>query len=159
MSLQECMEVISHREYLLWMEWLRIQWNSPSRNDHYLMAIALELRTIQQMFSETPRPYSLDHMKVKFNFRKIRKGKPLPGTLTQEDIIKIRQSYHMAAVGIDPITGKPMRRERSGPVMLPRGDQSTPPQPLPLEVKRRRQRGLDKDTDTNPPPSSRDKET
>jgi len=30
----------SHREYLLWMDYLQAEWNQPSRSDYYLMQIA-----------------------------------------------------------------------------------------------------------------------
>ena len=115
--MQECQGRVSHREFLLWCEWLRLQWNEPSRTDHYLMAVALELRLIRESFSQTPRPVSLDQMRVKFQFRKVRKtlsGKPIhePGTLTAEDILNIKIGADMARLGLNPKTGRPFRTER-----------------------------------------------
>jgi len=37
---------MTHREFRTWHEWLKIQWNTPSRTDHYLMKIAKEIRSI-----------------------------------------------------------------------------------------------------------------
>lgn len=30
---------VTYRQYLVWMEWLRRQWNEPSRSDHYAMQV------------------------------------------------------------------------------------------------------------------------
>lgn len=31
---------MTHRQFLLWCEWLDEQWNVPNRTDHYLMLLA-----------------------------------------------------------------------------------------------------------------------
>lgn len=40
MPLEECRAKTKYLHYLVWLEWLRKQWNEPSRSDYYLMAIA-----------------------------------------------------------------------------------------------------------------------
>lgn len=47
MHLHECLGwpgPITHRQYEMWQLWLDQQWNKPSRTDHYLMQIAMEVR-------------------------------------------------------------------------------------------------------------------
>jgi len=43
LTLQECIQKLSHREYLTWKEYFKIQWNEPSRGDWYLRQIAAEV--------------------------------------------------------------------------------------------------------------------
>ena len=58
------MEKHTHREYLMWMEWLDAQWNRPSRTDNYLMLIAAEVRRV---LSKKPNSIKLSHFLLKFS--------------------------------------------------------------------------------------------
>jgi len=53
MSLSECIEKHTYREYRTWMIWLEEQWNEPSRTDYYLMQIAREVATVLMKNSDT----------------------------------------------------------------------------------------------------------
>lgn len=44
MTLAECQQRITYREFLAWQRYLDEDWNRPSRTDWYLMQIALRLR-------------------------------------------------------------------------------------------------------------------
>ena len=50
------------------IEWIRRQWNEPTRSDHYLMLIATR---IQQVLHKHPNQVKLDDQRIKF-------GKPKP---------------------------------------------------------------------------------
>jgi hypothetical protein len=63
MSLEECMSIHTHRQYRTWMVWLENEWNNPSRNDHYLMQIIVEIRRI---FAKNPASVTMPQAKLKF---------------------------------------------------------------------------------------------
>lgn len=35
---------MTHRQYVGWLAWLDLQWDTPNRTDHYLMALRAEVR-------------------------------------------------------------------------------------------------------------------
>lgn len=37
---------MTHRQHATWLAWLDLQWNLPSRQDHYLARIAAEIRRV-----------------------------------------------------------------------------------------------------------------
>jgi len=57
------MDKVSSREYELWQEWFKLDANSPSRTDHYLMQITQDIRGL---FAKR-RP-KLDDCKIKFEW-------------------------------------------------------------------------------------------
>jgi hypothetical protein len=57
------MQRISHREFLLWCDYLDEEWNTPSRSDHYLMQIAQEVRRV---LSKKPNKIKLKEFLFKF---------------------------------------------------------------------------------------------
>jgi len=80
MTLTDVMEKTSHRQYLLWMEWLDQQWNKPTRTDWYLIQLTAELR---RGFTRA-KNILLDPWKINFS----RKKKTEPKKLTAEEIAK-----------------------------------------------------------------------
>ena len=61
---------MTHRQYLLWRVWSQEQWNRPSRSDHYLMAVARELRALPHLvWGEQPPESTLDDLRVSFTFK------------------------------------------------------------------------------------------
>lgn len=54
------------RQAHIWDEFLMDEWNRPSRSDHYLMAIAAEIRAVRGMFARSPRPVRLGDFIIKF---------------------------------------------------------------------------------------------
>lgn len=70
MSLRECMAAHTHREYLMWMAWRQLEWNRPSRTDHYLMQIALEVRRV---LAKRPAMYKLMQFIIDFTFPNLTK--------------------------------------------------------------------------------------
>lgn len=63
------MQETTHRQYLLWMEWLGQQWNKPSRTDHYIMAATRAilkskkpLKKFKLPFEKENEPAALAHL-------------------------------------------------------------------------------------------------
>jgi hypothetical protein len=54
---------MTHRELLTWVAWLDADWERPSRTDHYLMAIAAEVR---RGHVKKPNSVKPEHFKLKF---------------------------------------------------------------------------------------------
>ena len=52
MSVRECRQKHTHREYNALVAHLDSEWNKPSRSDYYLMQIALEIRRFMMGFSK-----------------------------------------------------------------------------------------------------------
>ncbi len=61
------MQQHTNRQYNVWMEWLRQQWNNPSRSDNYLMQIAVE---VKRVLSKTPNKIKHDQFEIPFTFKK-----------------------------------------------------------------------------------------
>jgi hypothetical protein len=59
---------MTHREFITWQEWLQEEWNRPSRTDHYLMRIALEVASV---LAKDPKSIKIGQFKLEF-------GKPDP---------------------------------------------------------------------------------
>lgn len=57
MPIFELQARLSHREFLLWKQWLQNKWNEPSRTDYYLMQL-----TKAVLGSNAP----IDRFKIKF---------------------------------------------------------------------------------------------
>lgn len=70
---------MTHRQFVGWVAWEAEQWNRPSRTDHELQAIRLEL---VRMFAENPRSITADDVKLEFVETKVvsEKDKPKPET-------------------------------------------------------------------------------
>lgn len=64
MPLQEVMESTTERQLVVWMAWLAIQLNQPSRSDYYSMVIAAEIRRGN---SKNPRSVKVGDFKLRFN--------------------------------------------------------------------------------------------
>jgi hypothetical protein len=46
---------MTHRQYLTWQTWLGMQWERPSREDHYRMQVACEVRRTIVKDPSSPR--------------------------------------------------------------------------------------------------------
>jgi hypothetical protein len=57
--LDEFMDSITHREYLMRLEWLDDQWNKPDRHDYYAMQIAQKI-----VQTRRKRSVSLESLKI-----------------------------------------------------------------------------------------------
>jgi hypothetical protein len=76
---------MTHRQYAAWGAWEADQWNRPSRTDHELAAIRLE---ILRMFAKDPSLITADTPGVKLEFVEVAakdpaSGKP-PGETAEE---------------------------------------------------------------------------
>lgn len=56
---------MTHRQYVVWQAWLDMQWEIPSRSDHYLMRIAFEACRANQRIKR-PNKVKIDDFRVKF---------------------------------------------------------------------------------------------
>lgn len=80
-SWTEALERTTHRQFIVWMEWFRRQWNRPERTDYYLMQLANFL--IRSKDEPGKR-------KIKFTFerpRRRRRAKQVEETLAREAFI------------------------------------------------------------------------
>ena len=57
------MHEITHREYLMWMQWLDEELERPTKSDHYLMQIAQQ---VARLFKKQPGRIQLKHFKLSF---------------------------------------------------------------------------------------------
>lgn len=74
MTLSECLQRVSHREYLTWMARFSEEWNRPSRTDYYIMFL---IQVVRSLFSK--KPVSLESCRLPFTkpgkTRNIRPGR------------------------------------------------------------------------------------
>ena len=64
MSLGECMNKHTHRQYRTWMYWLdNLHVNQPGLVEHYLMSIVVEIR---RLFSSKPNSIQISDALLKF---------------------------------------------------------------------------------------------
>lgn len=54
---------MTHRQFITWMAWLDIDWNTPSRSDYYAMQIALEAA---RQSRKEPEKLELSQFKLEF---------------------------------------------------------------------------------------------
>lgn len=59
---------MTHRQFDAWQEWLGLQWNLPSRSDHYGMQVAQKLEAVLAYLGLSPHKdgVKLDDMKIPF---------------------------------------------------------------------------------------------
>lgn len=62
-NLEQVMQSMTHREYLLRLAWIEESWSIPDRTDHYLMQIAQEVRRV---LSKSPNRIQMKDFEVKF---------------------------------------------------------------------------------------------
>lgn len=73
MNLNELMGwdgTLTHRQFSVWIAWLKEQWNSPSRSDNYLMQIACEVRRV---LSRRPGRVQMKHFQIRFGKQSAKK--------------------------------------------------------------------------------------
>ncbi len=67
MSLRDCLENHTHREFLTMDGWLDEEWNNPSRSDFYMMQNTLYMiREIRGLFTSKVN-IKFEHMRLKFD--------------------------------------------------------------------------------------------
>lgn len=77
---------MTHRQFVEWGEWLRQQWNVPSRADHYVMQLNEDLLRVN---SKQPRSVKDGCRKLKFKFEQA------GGQLTEEQM-KVQKQLFLA---------------------------------------------------------------
>ena len=95
MSLRDCMEQHTHREYLAWMEWLDEEWKQPETTDFYLMQVAQE---VARKFARNPRAIKLENFVLEFSEKQ--KEKPQPKT--KAEAAAMSKSIWLARVDYKP---------------------------------------------------------
>lgn len=63
MTVQECIDKHTYREYQMWMAYFEDEWKEPTLSDYYLMQIAQEVRRV---LSKNPNAVKLEDFKIKF---------------------------------------------------------------------------------------------
>lgn len=90
------------RQYKAWQSWLEMQWNQPSRTDHYMMLVAAEERRGN---AKNPNAVKLSDMKIPFKFGK---GEQRPKRkFTDEEQTAMEMAYCIALAGGKPVTNLP----------------------------------------------------
>lgn len=98
MPIGECMAKHTHRQFLTWMVWLKLQWNKPSRSDYYLMQLEATVRGLFQSGAKV-RP-------IQFEDRPIQETNE-EGGLTKQQIIEANKNRHIGLVtAVKSRTGK-----------------------------------------------------
>ena len=90
LSLRECMEKHTHREYRTWQQWYRDQFFVPERTDFYLMQIAA---WVAQQATEGKAPTDVNEYMLKDA------SQPTKRKYTEEEkeLIKQRARYQWAS--------------------------------------------------------------
>lgn len=99
MPVHECLRKTPYRHFLAWMYKLDVEWNQPSRSDHYLMQLDSNVRRAN---AKHPRSVKMADSKLEFQLRHERAKK-----LTREAAAKASKSRWCMAVGIDE-QGEPL---------------------------------------------------
>lgn len=77
----ELMRRMTHREYEVWIEWIKDNQDRPSRADWYAMQTAAEVRRLRM---KTPSIEGYDPNAVKLVDMKLSRDCPKPKTVTRE---------------------------------------------------------------------------
>jgi hypothetical protein len=85
----------THRQFLVWEEWLFQEMNRPGRLEHYLMRVALEIRRFLGLFVKDPGPLTLDAFRVPFE----RRAAAAPAPAGAAEKMKRSQSIWAALTG------------------------------------------------------------
>lgn len=76
---------------MTWMSWLEMEWNRPSRIDHYLMQIAKE---VKRLFKKNPEKIQHEEFQLKFE---VQAAKP---QMTREQRIAASKAAWFGWLGI-----------------------------------------------------------
>lgn len=75
---------MTHRQLLAWDAFFEADWNTPSKDNYYVMAVAAEVRRV---LHNKPKEVELDHFKLKFGI-----PKPVRPMTTEEKIAAMEAS-------------------------------------------------------------------
>ena len=89
-DLRDLMRTMSHRQFLMWQERIRREWNQPDRTDHYLMQIA------QRVCNVLGGKMSLGDMKIEFKEKAVTEDWTQPSA----EQVTMSQSSWMVAMGV-----------------------------------------------------------
>lgn len=79
-------------EYEIWMEWLELEWNRPSRTDHYIMQATQE---IVRNRAKYPAQVKLDPFKMSF----VVMASNSDNTMSEEDQLAMTKVAWCGVVG------------------------------------------------------------
>lgn len=57
----------TNRQHLVWLEWFKLQWNNPSKTDHYLMQITAE---VARQWAKHPQNCKISNYIIPFGERR-----------------------------------------------------------------------------------------
>jgi hypothetical protein len=93
MSLPECMRRHTPRQLKIWLAWLDLQWNRPSRSDWYAMQIAFNIACVRGMFAKSPPSFGLKDFTIEFG------RKTAPPLSDEERLVRSKASW-LAGAGL-----------------------------------------------------------
>lgn len=57
---------MTHRQYVAWQEWLKIEQNQPDRGDHYVMQLTMQVEKIIRMWTKNTNGMKLSEFHIPF---------------------------------------------------------------------------------------------
>ena len=93
MSFTEFMERTTNRQFQMMVEFLKMEWNQPSRSDNYLMLIAQEVRRV---LSKDPAKITLSDFKLTFGT-----GNEKTPKMSREQRTAIAQNHWRSLLGMN----------------------------------------------------------
>lgn len=111
---------MTNRQYLVWIEWLKGDWNNPSRSDHYQMQTACEVRRV---LSSEPNKIQSEQFKIPFVFKEVStnsqtslKEKPKEGRggITQEQMEQQALARWVGMMPKEPVRVKGSKFDGNG---------------------------------------------
>ncbi len=88
---------ITHRQFLTWQAWDAMEWNRPSRTDHYLMGVECEVRRV---LSKKPNDIQPEHFKMKFNSGA---QKPVRSEAYKQQISDVSKQIWLSRMTMQPV--------------------------------------------------------
>jgi len=76
MTLDDCLNTITEKEYLVRLYWEDLNWNRPSKTDYYLMQIAREINRLVRCWSKGWKIPNLGDFKISFKTQMGEQVKP-----------------------------------------------------------------------------------
>lgn len=95
------------RQFQAWGEFYSQDWNHPTRDNYYLMAIRYEVRMFREGFAKNPKQHELESFKIPFKLRDEKEEK-------QEAEERVKQKLEMSKQMVIARMGKPLAIRQPG---------------------------------------------
>lgn len=103
-----------HIHFLVWLRYLGMEWNMPTRSDYYQMQTAAEIRQIRNSFSKGARSATIREMKLRFTTAEQRKAEK-EREYTDAELKQMDAVWAMRLGLIGPDSRQPRTKREPGP--------------------------------------------